>query len=394
MFAIARSGDTLPVTTTVGHGAEELMKIAWLTDAQAPYREPLFCELAARCDFHVHFLFAEEPERHFVYRPHPGYSSAVLPSVRVPLPRAVARRLDSYQAALRPGWTRRMLDSADVVVIPTWAQFASAWTMLRAHRRGVPYVIFSESTLDSRQFDRGPVAWLRKVLFGWAGAVVVPGPSARQAALHTGVAADRIVESVNSIDLEAFGSRPRELRVGAGAGPDAAHHRFVVVGQLIGRKNVGVLLEAFARLDGAPTLDVVGDGADRPALEDSARALGVADRVTFHGFLDEPGVVEVLARTQTLVLPSTEEVYGFTALEAQVAGLQVVVSARAGIAENLVGVPGAWVVEPDVEGVRAGLDAARTAWTGWAQDVPEDAASPKRSADDVLAAAARCAPRS
>jgi glycosyltransferase involved in cell wall biosynthesis len=253
-------------------------------------------------------------------------------------------------------------------------------------------VIFSESTLDSRQFDRGPVAWLRTRLFTRAGAVVVPGPSARQAALHNGVAPDRIVESVNSIDLEAFGTRPRELRAGHGPGPDGAHHRFVVVGQLIARKNVGTLLEAFARLDGAPTLDVAGDGVQREELEAAARALAIADRVTFHGFLDEAGVVEVLARTQTLVLPSTEEVYGFTALEAQVAGLQVVVSARAGIAENLADAPGAWVVEPDVEGVRQGLEAARAAWTGWTAEIPADAASPKRTADDVLAAA-RCATR-
>jgi glycosyltransferase involved in cell wall biosynthesis len=369
------------------------MRVAWLTDAQAPYREPLFCELATRCDFHVHFLFTEEPERHFVYREHPGYSSAVLPSVRVPLPRRIASRLDSYQAALRPGWTRKVLDASDVVVIPTWAQLASAWTMLRAHRRGVPYVIFSESTMDSRRFDHGPVAWLRTRLFTRAGAVVVPGPSARQAAIHTGVAPDRIIESVNSIDLEAFGTRPRELRATRvsepATGPDAAHHRFVVVGQLIARKNVGTLLAAFARLDGAPTLDVAGDGVERDGLEAAARALGIADRVTFHGFLDESGVVGILARTQTLVLPSTEEVYGFTALEAQVAGLQVVVSARAGIAENLADTPGAWVVEPDVDGVQRGLEAARAAWAGWTEDVPADAASPKRSADDVLAGALR-----
>ena len=375
------------------------MKIAWLTDAQAPYREPLFCELAARCDFHVHFLFTEEPERHFRFRPHAGYSSAVLPSIRLPLPQRIARRLDSYQAVLRAGETRRMLDAADVVVIPTWAQAASAWTMLRARRRGIPYVIFSESTLDSRQFDRGPVAWLRTKLFVGAGAVVVPGPSARDAALHTGVERSRIVESVNSIDLETFGVRPRELRAawaseaaggdlaGEGSGPDAAHHRYAVIGQLIGRKNVHSLLDAFSRLDGEPTLDVAGDGVDRQALEDQARALGVLDRVRFLGFLEEPGVVEVLARAQTLVLPSTEEVYGFTALEAQVAGLQVVVSSKAGIAENLVGVPGAWVVEPDADGVLAGLEAARAAWTGWTADIPEDAASPKRTADDVMAAA-------
>ena len=361
------------------------MEIAWLTDAQAPYREPLFCELARRGDLTVHFLFTEEPERHFHYRPHPGYASALVPCWQIPRTGPLAS-LDSYQAILRPGATRPVLD-ADVIVIPTWAQLASAWTMLRAVRRGVPYVIFSESTLTSRRFARGPVDWLRRWLFTHAGAVVVPGPAARDASIASGVAPERIVESVNSVDLGLFGDRTRELRDGEGTGPDAAGHRYVYVGQLIARKNVGALIEAVARLDGSPTLDVLGDGVELPALRAQARDLGVADRVHFRGFLDEDGVVEVLATTQTLVLPSLEEVYGFTPLEARVAGLHVVVSARAGIAENLRGVDGAWIVAPDADGLVGGLEASRQAWTGWAEDVPTDAASPERSADDVLAAA-------
>ncbi|WP_433783419.1 glycosyltransferase [Actinomycetospora sp. CA-101289] len=371
------------------------MQIAWFTDAQAPYREPLFSELARRSDLLVHFLYAEEPERHFRYRPHPGYASELVPCWQLPRKGPLAS-LDSYQAVLRPGAAKRVLDT-DVVVIPTWAQLASAWTMARAVRRGVPYVIFSESTLTSRRFTRGPVDRLRRWLFTHAGAVVVPGPAARDAAITSGVAPERIVESVNSVDLELFGERPRRLReeAGVGDGPGPAAHRFVYVGQLIARKNVGALIDAFARLDGAPELDVVGDGVEMPALRARAQELGVADRVRFRGFLDEDAVVEVLATAQTLVLPSLEEVYGFTPLEARVAGLQVVVSDRAGIAENLRGVDGAWIVAPDVDGLHAGLERSRRAWTGWAADVPTDSASPERSADDVLAAAkiAVCAPR-
>ena len=363
------------------------MQIAWFTDAQAPYREPLFSELARRSDLVVHFLYTEEPERHFRYRPHPGYASALVPCWQLPR-RGPLASLDSYQAVLRPGAARRVLDT-DVVVIPTWAQLASAWTMLRAVRRGVPYVIFSESTLTSRRFIRGPVDRLRRWLFTHAGAVVVPGPAARDAAIASGVAPERIVESVNSVDLDLFGERPRRLRAeaGVGDGPGPAAHRYVYVGQLIARKNVGALVDAFARLDGAPELDVVGDGVELPALRARAQELGVADRVRFRGFLDEDGVVDVLATAQTLVLPSLEEVYGFTPLEARVAGLQVVVSDRAGIAENLRGVDGAWIVAPDVDGLSSGLEGSRRAWTGWAPDVPTDSASPERSADDVLAAA-------
>lgn len=364
------------------------MEIAWLTDAQAPYREPLFCELARRSDLTVRFLFTEEPERHFRYRPHPGYASTLVPAWRLPRVGPLAS-LDSYQAIPRPGATNEVLDT-DVVVMPTWAQLASVATMLRAVRRGVPYVIFSESTLGSHRFARGPVDWLRRWLFTHAGAVVVPGPAARDAVLASGVDPTRIVESVNSIDLDLFGGRTRELReraLGAGIGPDASGHRYVYVGQLIPRKNVGALIEAFARLDGAPELDIVGDGVELEALQRRARDLGVAARVRFRGFLDEDDVVEVLATTQTLVLPSLEEVYGFTPLEARVAGLQVVVSDRAGIAENLRDVDGAWIVPPDVDGLTRGLEASRRTWTGWAHEVPTDAASPERSADDVLAAA-------
>jgi glycosyltransferase involved in cell wall biosynthesis len=364
------------------------MEIAWLTDAQAPYREPLFCELARRSDLTVRFLFAEEPERHFRYRPHPGYASTLVPCWQLPR-RGPLAALDSYQAVLRPGATRQVLD-ADVVVIPTWAQLASAWSMVRAVRRGIPYVIFSESTLTSRRFARGPVDRLRRWLFTHAGAVVVPGPAARDAVIASGVTPERIVESVNSIDLDLFGGRTRELReraLGNGGGPDASGHRYVYVGQLIPRKNVGALIAAFARLDGTPALDVVGDGVELEALRRQADDLGVAGRVHFRGFLDEDDVVEVLATTQTLVLPSLEEVYGFTPLEARVAGLQVVVSDRAGIAENLRDVEGAWIVPPDVDGLARGLEASRRAWTGWAREVPTDAASPERSADDVLTAA-------
>lgn len=362
------------------------MRMVWLDSAQAPYREPLFCALAAQEDFRAAFILASEPERHLHYRPHPGYASTLLGSVPLRLPGPLARRLDSYQALLRPGVTAGLLADADVLVIPTWAEIASAWVMLRARRRGVPYVLYSESTLTSRRFRRGPVSWARRAVFRGAGAVIVPGPAAREAAVANGVDPARLVDSVNVVDPEVYGLRTRERRgPGAGPGPDA--HRFVVIGQLIARKNVDTLLRAFARLSGAPTLTVAGDGAELAALRELAGDLGVAGRVRFTGFLDPDGVVEVLAQGQTLVLPSTEEVYGMTALEARVAGLQVVVSARAGIADNLAATPGAWIVEPDVDGLVGGLEDARRAWQGWDARPADAAVSPERAADDLLAAA-------
>ncbi|MEJ2867227.1 glycosyltransferase [Actinomycetospora sp. OC33-EN08] len=358
------------------------MRLVWLDDVQAPYREPVLEELARRVEFRVLFLFDDEPERRLVFRPHPGYAAELLRAWRLPRVGPL-RALDSYQGVLRPGSVRRILD-ADVVVTTAWAQLATVTAVLVARRRGVPYVVFSESTLDSRRIASGPVDRVRRWFLGGAGAVVVPGPAARDAVLADGVAPERVVETVNAVDHTVFAERPRALRAGRDPGGE---HRFVVVGQLIPRKNVAALLHALAALDGAPRLDVVGDGAEAGALRALAAELGLADRVTFHGFLDEQDVAGVLAGTHTLVLPSTEEVYGFTAVEARTAGLQVVVSEVAGVAASLRGAGGVWTVPPDVDGLRAGLAAARAAWTGWRDEVPDDAGSPSRTAADLVAAA-------
>jgi glycosyltransferase involved in cell wall biosynthesis len=361
------------------------MKIAWLTDVQAPYREPLWRELTAATEFEIFFTFREEKVRHWVWRDSPDYRGRVVPAWTVPLPGPVARRLDSPMAWLEPGSAPRILHGADVLIIQNWWQPANLWCAWLGRRRGIPYMLYAESTLESRRFARGPLAWLRNLVFRRAGAVVVPGPAAAQAAVADGTPAERVVESVNSIDLTQFDRRVRELRDGAAAADP--EHRFLYVGQLIERKNVGALISAFAGISAKATLDIAGDGVEMDELRSLARALGVEERVRFHGFLDEPGIVELLSRTHTLVLPSTEEVYGFTALEAYVAGLQVVVSARAGIAPNLAGKAGTWIVEPDAESIQQALGEARDAWAGWQDDVDVDFASPRRAAADIVRAA-------
>ena len=71
------------------------MQIAWFTDAQAPYREPLFSATGAaeRADGALPLRRGAE-QRHFRYRPHAGYPSALVPagSSRAPVPWRVSTR--------------------------------------------------------------------------------------------------------------------------------------------------------------------------------------------------------------------------------------------------------------------------------------------------------------
>lgn len=357
------------------------MKIIWLSDAGSPYRIPLWRELSALATLDIRFCFREEKVRHWTWAPHPDYRSAVIGAWTVPLPRAVARRLDAPAAMLRPGVARRLLDGMDALVIQNWWQPANLSCIWLATRRGIPYLLYAESTLQSRRFRRGPLAWLRSLVFRHAGAVIVPGPAAAEAAIHDGTPVLRIVESVNSIELDR---RVRELRGESAQDPE---HRFVYIGQLIERKNVVALVQAFATLDPKATLDIAGDGVEMAGLVALVNQLDVADRVTFHGYLEELDVAALLAETHTLVLPSTEEVYGFTALEAFVAGLQVIVSDVAGIASNLRGRPGVWVVPPDEVNLGRAMGEAKDAWSGWNDDVDTEFASPRRAARDIVHAA-------
>ena len=77
--------------------------------------------------------------------------------------------LDSPMAWLKPGAARRVLRGVDALVIQNWWQPANLWCAWLGRRRGIPYMMYAESTLQSRRFARGPLAWLRRLVFRNAG---------------------------------------------------------------------------------------------------------------------------------------------------------------------------------------------------------------------------------
>jgi len=102
-------------------------------------------------------------------------------------------------------------------------------------------------------------------------------------------------------------------------------HRLLFVGRLNKQKGIELLLHTMARLpDQSIRLDVVGDGEDRVQLEELARALGVADRVAFHGAMPRERLAEFYRTASALVVPSVGEGLGLVAVEAQLCETPVV----------------------------------------------------------------------
>lgn len=80
---------------------------------------------------------------------------------------------------------------------------------------------------------------------------------------------------------------------------------------------------------------IVGDGDDRPRLEDKARALGVEDRVVFTGFIEEEEKPDHYRLADAYVMIGRLEGFGFAFLEAMACGIPVVGSRLDGSREAL-----------------------------------------------------------
>ena len=104
------------------------------------------------------------------------------------------------------------------------------------------------------------------------------------------------------------------------------------VGQLIRGKGVQLLLAAMARMKTPRTLDVVGTGNMEGELKALAARLGLADRVRWRGFQENPQAWMLAAKC--VVVPSFwQEPYGLVAAEAVALGRPVVAFAIGGLPE-------------------------------------------------------------
>lgn len=115
--------------------------------------------------------------------------------------------------------------------------------------------------------------------------------------------------------------------------------RLAFVARLDHVKGVGELLEAVAALaEEMPglRLDLAGDGPGRADYEKLTARLGIADRVTFHGYINQSGVAELLAAADAYVLPSYAEGVPVGLMEAQASGLPVIATQVGGVSELVI----------------------------------------------------------
>jgi glycosyltransferase involved in cell wall biosynthesis len=101
----------------------------------------------------------------------------------------------------------------------------------------------------------------------------------------------------------------------------------VFCGRLVPYKGADILLEAAAPLlsAGAMTLQIIGEGPQRPVLEDLIRRHALEHHVRLLGWVDHERLHEYLADADVLTFPSIREFGGAVVLEAMAVGVTPVV---------------------------------------------------------------------
>lgn len=166
---------------------------------------------------------------------------------------------------------------------------------------------------DWKEWLLAPLNRLLPLVTRYADGVRVVNGAVRERLITLGVPAKKITV-VSSLYLRLDALSPAT---------SPATYNLVFCGRLVPNKGLITVITALAALPGA-TLLVVGDGPERAKAEVHAARLGIADRVTFAGWLPGPtDIADALRSAKVFVLNSLSEGGPRVLLEAMACGLPV-----------------------------------------------------------------------
>lgn len=230
--------------------------------------------------------------------------------------------------------------SPQVVATAGWADPEYHVLLRLAGDRGVPAVVMSDSTHGDEP-RRGWREWLKGSLVRNYAAAVVAGTRSRDYLESLGFHGGAINQPWDVVDNAHFATaaelRPPLPTVFGEKAPGC----FLCVARFIPKKNLGHLLEAYARyvsVEGDESRDLVlsGSGPLEGELRRQVAAAGLEGQVHFAGFRQYPDLPALYAQAVALILPSRSDQWGLVVNEAMAAGVPVIVSDRCGCASDLV----------------------------------------------------------
>jgi glycosyltransferase involved in cell wall biosynthesis len=295
----------------------------------SPYQRDLFRALNARPDvrLQVYYLEASAPDSPWPQVPLQPYER-ILPGCWFSMAGArfhVVTKLPS-------------LRRHDFLALNSLTSSAAQW-LLRFRPKRQRLLFWAEALRDQGSSGRARIQRILSDPIRNVDAIVAIGSRA-QAAYQGRFPGTRCYNIPYHCDLAGFFRRP--------SGTDSARAEpvFLFCGQLIARKGVDVLLEAFDRLvrnGRRARLRLAGRRADLNRMLANVSS-ATRERISYEGFIDPEQLPQLFSEADVFVLPSRHDGWGVVVNQALGAGLPVICSEAVGAGIDL--------IKPGVNGIR------------------------------------------
>ena len=267
-----------------------------------------------------------------------------------------------YSRVLLP-WLREHGGNYDRVIVNGIWQYLSFAAWRRYAGSSIPYYVFPHGMLDPWFKETFPLKHLKKWLYWpWAEYRVL-----RDAAAVIFTSEEERLQARRSFWL--YRAREKVSPLGVEPSPISANAKaeflsrypqlqntrnFLFLGRLHPKKGCDILLDSFARLRSNDSISLILAGPDQIGWEADLRRqverLHLTDRVVFTGMLQGAMKQGAFASADTFVLPSHQENFGISVVEALAAGVPVLISNRVNIWREIDGDRAGYVESDDLAG--------------------------------------------
>ncbi|MEP7014322.1 MAG: glycosyltransferase [Verrucomicrobiota bacterium] len=294
-----------------------------------------------------------------------------------------------YSSKLLP-WLRKQGQSYDRVIVNGLWQYVGLAAWRRFGGSPIPYYVFPHGMLDPWFKRAFPLKHLKKWLYWpWGDYRIL-----RDAAAVIFTSEEERVQASKSFWLYKCRERVSPLGLEAPSRiPEGAKQAFLdrypqlknikvllFLGRLHPKKGCDLLIDAMARVS-QTSVSLVLAGPDQVGwqrrLQQQAASLGLTQRIIFTGMLEGDMKQGALAAADALVLPSHQENFGMSVVEALAAGLPVLISDRINIWREIDADRAGYVESDDFPGTTRLIER-------WMQTPPEQREAMRRNARECF----------
>jgi glycosyltransferase involved in cell wall biosynthesis len=303
---------------------ERRLRIAIVTNHPPPFRIPIYERIGQMPDVDLQVIFCSrrEPNRQWKLPP--------LNFDHVFLRERFVTRGDNFIHNNFDVVSALMRFAPDVVVTtgfnPTYL-YAFGYTIAK----GVLHVPMTDGTDVSEEALSTPHKLIRRFVYSRSHAFVAASAGGQRLYESYGIDPEHCFMSCLCIDNEAYLADPQH---------EQKKFDFIFCGRIVEAKNplfaLHVVQEVGRRLGRKVSILFVGSGAQEEELKREAALHGDTVEVEFNGFAAQHELPELYRSARIFLFPTLADVWGVVANEACAAGLPVIISPHAGVADELV----------------------------------------------------------